>query len=776
MTNHTRPAHHRALPARALFGLAALLFLPGPLLAGEASALLPVGSAPAPLDAAWFPSRLHAFVWRNWNLVEPARLAKILGASVDEVTAVADSMGLPPAGTILAEQKSRGYITVIRRNWHLLPYDQLLELLEMTPERLAFTLREDDFLYDKLGSLKPKCQPLRYAPPDEAAQRRAAQIKRVVQEEFGPELRRPAEPRFHFLQQFAHAAPGPQASPADDQQMRYIYSYCAMFGDPLAGAALDSYPDGLLERLAGLGINGVWLHVVLRDLAPGGPDFPEFGAGHQQRLANLAALVARARKFGIGVYLYMNEPRAMPAAFFKDRPEMAGVREGEMVAMCTSHPAVRRWLSDALAHVFREVPDLAGVFTITASENLTSCASHGRWAQCPHCRGRSDTDIIAEVNAAIEEGVHRGSPRARCIMWDWGWHGHGDAPDIIARLPKSAWLMSVSEWSLPINRGGVPLKVGEYSLSAVGPGPRATRHWKLAQEAGLKTVAKVQLNNSWELSSVPYLPVMDLVAEHCHNLASAGVDGMMLSWSLGGYPSPNLEIAARFRARPTPSVNEVLEAVAAQRYGPAGAPLARKAWTAFSTALGQYPYHGSVLYDSPVQVGPANPLYARKTGYRATMTGIPYDDLAAWRGPYPPEIFAAQFEKVAAGWLSGLPDLQAAVEKAPADRQEGARAELRFAEVAALHFQSVANQARFVMARDRLAPAAPPLPAGQRGQLQDAIKAAVRSEIAAARREFDLAQADSRIGFEAANQYFYVPLDLVEKVINCRWLLEQLQD
>ena len=41
--------------------------------------------------------------------------------------------------------KTRGYITLIRRNWHLLPYEQLLELVEMTPEQLAFTLREDDF-------------------------------------------------------------------------------------------------------------------------------------------------------------------------------------------------------------------------------------------------------------------------------------------------------------------------------------------------------------------------------------------------------------------------------------------------------------------------------------------------------------------------------------------------------------------------------------------------------------------------------------------------------
>ena len=115
----------------------------------------------------------------------------------------------------------------------------------------------------------------------------------------------------------------------------------------------------------------------------------------------------------------------------------------------------------------------------------------------------------------------------------------------------------------------------------------------------MKTVAKVQLNNSWELSAVPYLPVMDLVARHCHNLAKLGVDGMMLSWSLGGYPSPNLEIAAASAARPPPEVDDVLDAFARERFGPQGGPFARKAWTAMSRAFTEYPHNYCVLYTMP---------------------------------------------------------------------------------------------------------------------------------------------------------------------------------
>src|SRR6185437_6756994 len=401
------------------------------------------------------------------------------------------------------------------------------------------------------------------------------------------------------------------------------YSYFGVFGDPLINTSLDPYPDGLLARLAAVGVNGVWMHVVLNQMASGGKDFPEFGAGHEQRIANLQKIVTRAKKYGIQIYLYINEPRAMPAAFFKNRPDMAGVREGNLVAMCTSNEQVRNWLSNSLTYIFKQIPDLGGVFTITASENLTNCASHGGQARCPRCSKRSYADIIGDVNKVITDGVHKGNPNAKVIVWDWGWNDAYTAK-IIANLPKSDWFMSVSEWAKLIDRGGIKSRVGEYSISAVGPGPRAIQNWALAKAAGLKTVAKVQFNNTWELSAVPWLPVPNLVAQHAANLAKINIDGYMLSWTLGGYPSPNLEIAQAFSQNPHSKANSVLDSIAIKRYGKIAAPYARKAWTAFSKAFQQFPYSGNVLYNAPQQYGPSNLLYAKPTGFASTMVGLPY--------------------------------------------------------------------------------------------------------------------------------------------------------
>lgn len=742
-----------------------------------AETVLPMGSGPKPLVFPHFPDRMHAFIWRNWTVVEPERIAKVLGTSVENVRGVAESMGLPASPPIATEMKTRGYITLLKRNWHLLPYDQLLTLLDMSAEQLGQSLREDDFLFIKLGQLKPACEPLRYVAPDEAARKRAAEIKGIVEEVFGDEIRRPGDPRFSFVQKLGRpaetSAAKPTVPPRSRGGLRLIYSYFAMYGDPLMTPELDPFPDGLLQRLAEMGINGVWMHTVLRQLAPS-ETFPEFGAGADVRLANLRKLVERARRYGIGIYLYVNEPRAMPAAFFAKRPQMKGVQEGDYFAMCTSDAEVRRWLSDSLAYVFKNVPGLGGVFTITASENLTNCASHYGQANCPRCKGRTGAAIIAEVNAAIEAGVHRGNPDAKVIAWDWGWKDEW-APEVIAHLPKTMSLMSVSEWSMPVHRGGINTTVGEYSISVVGPGPRAKRHWALARQAGLETIAKIAANNSWEISAVPYLPVLDLIAEHCSNLAGAEIDGMMLSWTLGGYPSPNLEVAQQCSQSPPPGKEAVLDRIATERYGPDGGPHARKAWTAFSNAFRDYPYNGAVLYHCPVQLGPANLLYATPTGYKATMVGFPYDDVTSWRGPYPSDAFASQFRRVALGWKTGLPELEQAAGKAPPGEAAGARAELAFAEAAQLHFQSVENQVRFTVARNALIEKQKPLSGPDRTKLVEQMRRTAEDEIALARRLFTLSLEDSRIGYEASNHYYYVPIDLVEKVINCRYVLGHLR-
>ena len=466
----------------------------------------------------------------------------------------------------------------------------------------------------------------------------------------------------------------------------------------------------------------------------------------------------------------------MPESFFRTRPELAGVHENGYAALCTSQPAVREWMADALAHVFSEVPALAGVFTISASENLTNCASHFAQSKCPRCRLRSDADIYVEVNATMEAGIHRTSPQAKVLVSDWGWRQHGDATDIIARLPKSTWFMTVSEWAKPIERGGIKTTVGEYSVSAVGPGPRALRHWAAAERPVSRLFRTFSLTTAANWPRLPYLPVMNLVAEHLHNLAPIRLDGMIIGWTQGGYPSPTFRPGSQdWPIRRCGRGHARWMNWRENGMVPAAAPHARTAWTHMSEAFREYPFAVPVIYTSPVQLGPANPLYATGTGYRATMWGFPYDDLDKWRGHIRRKFSLRSLKRWQRGGVTAWRRLTIAVGKAPRRTACVRPKRTTHGALCRNHF-SVGRQPSsvLILARDTLARKPSTVSEEQRDKLRAEMKRRLESEIMLARQLFSMVREDSCIGFEPATQYFYLPLDLVEKVINCRWLLARL--
>lgn len=739
---------------------------------------LPKGAGPAALVLPHFPSRLHAFVWRNWSLVPVPRMAAVVGARPAEIAKLGRAMGLGRPARITNDQQRRSYITVIKRNWHLLPYDQLLDLLGWSAGEMAFTLREDDFLYVKLGNLKPQCEPLRWSASDAATRHREQQMKRTVQAALGRDPAESTDALFSFVARLTEP-PAKRNRPNGQSTLRFCYSYFALYGDPLLDPDADPYPDGLIERLAAHGVTGVWLQGMLSRLATF-PWDPPASQGASERLKNLRRLVASAGRHGIRVFLYLNEPRSLPLRFFATQPELKGVVEGDHATLCSSVPEVQRFLRESIAAICHAVPDLGGFFTITASENLTNCWSHGQGAVCPRCGPRGAAEVIAEVNGLIAAGIADARGSQRLLAWDWGW-ADAWAGDIIARLPAGVALMSVSEWSLPLNRGGVHTEVGEYSMSAIGPGPRAPRHWTLARARGLRTVAKIQAGNTWELAAVPYVPVVANVAQHAANLRQLGIQDVMLGWTLGGYPSPNLDVVAEVMQAPAgePSVivEHALAAVAERRFGPKFSPAVVQAWRAYSIAFQEFPYHGSVVYSAPLQNGPSNLLWTTPTGYRASMVGLPYDDLDQWRGPYPADVFAAQLENVAEGFDSASRALTAATRPEPgrAGRplttgEVALTGEIRVAEAAAIHWRSVANQTRFTLARSGYAAAT------DRTTALTALaemEKYTNLEFELARRLHTLQCADARLGFEATNHYFYVPTDLAEKILNCRHVLDE---
>lgn len=752
--------------------LAAMMCMFSGIISAEGTAIkLPGEPCKRPAMSPYpFPDALSAYVWRNWFTGPHDRLAAAIGASEAEFDEIGAEMGLGLQSVDSKEWRAKGYITNIRRNWHLLPYDQLCQAIGMSREELKFSLLEDDVLYIKLGMVKPKCDRIEYSKEIASKGRsKRLELARYLAEEGIADLSE--EPRFKFIHSLAAVDPklapesGVAASPFD---FRLIFSYFSDFGDPLADPEIGSCPEGLLQRLSAQGVNAVWLHVLLSSLVEV-PGFPEYGIGGRERLANLKKLVGRAARYGVKIYLYLNEPRGeFPEFFAKNgREDLIGAKPKDGIVLgkwcfCSSIPENLERLSDSVAKVFSQVEGLGGIFTITCSENLTNCASRPGFKEtCPRCRNRSRAEIIADTNNAMIRGMKRASPTAEALIWNWAWP-KDEEPEIIKRLDTgNVRVMCISEAGIRTVFGGVTNHVEDYSIGVVGPGERAKGVWNDCRAHNLKPVAKVQVCASWELSTLPYLPTMELNARHAVNLANLGIDGVMLSWSLGGYPGPNLSVYSELRKgerEPGP----MLDRLAAKMYGPRAVGGVRKAWKQFADGFVQFPNNKMLLYFGPQQMGSANPLYPEKVKFEPTMVGIPYDGQFYWRGPFPVKVFEEQFDKVAAGFAEGCETFREAIGLMEGEKRRSALRELALFRAATLHFASSADLSRFVTARN----------SGDKASMAEIA----RREMVRAKELLGYARADSRIGYESSNQYVYTPQDIREKILGCRVILEGLKN
>jgi hypothetical protein len=270
-------------------------------------------------------------------------------------------------------------------------------------------------------------------------------------------------------------------------------------------------------------------------------------------------------------------------------------------------------------------------------------------------------------------------------------------------------------------------------------------------------VAKVQVNASWEMAVVPSVPTLNLVAEHAKNLSSQHIQGIMLSWSLGGFPSENIKLFQNFRSGD--NVEDALQRLAVSEYGEEAAPTVREAWRLCSESYRQYPYHMVMLYKGPQHMGPSNPILSHPSGYNATMVGLPYDNLDGWRAVYPTDIWLQQMDLCAQGFQDGAQLLEKARDRVSGQFHNALDNEIRRMKTVYIHLKSGAEQGRFIDARNRLATAKTET---ERQALQNIMKKALEAERNLIVQMLPLCSEDSSIGYESSNQYFYVPLDLIE--------------
>lgn len=709
----------------------------------------------------YFPTTWQAVVWRNWGYIPVERIAKVLSTDENTIRAEAERLGLNPNLQVNSLWQKRGYLTTIRENWHLCSDEQIMELLQLSKEEFAFILKEDDFMWVKLGEMKPRVSAPKYSSLTEEQRLQTERVAALMKEHGINELEDNA---FAFVQEFQIPPKDTVEEAKTSENLRMIYPYFALCGDALIDESIDPFPEQILKEYAEAGINGIWMHMVLYQLVEF-PFDPSLSKGWKKRIASLNKLVARARKYGIGIYPYLNEPRAMDEAFFEKYPHLRGEREGDYYAMCTSTKEVQEYLYGGVKKLFEMVPDLAGFFTITMSENLTNCYSRSFLAEndgkgkisCPRCARRTPWEVVAEVNNLMAKGAHDAKPNAKVISWTWGWHDQW-AEKVVPLLTEGQILQCTSEEAMEFCIGGVNGRVLDYTMSLCGPGEKAKKMWTVAKEHGHQMSAKVQINNSWEMSVVPFLPVFSKVATHIKQLKQQGIQHLQVSWTLGGCPSPNLRLAS-WLMEEKGDLQDFLKTW----LGETLAEGVYKAQKKLSDAFSHYPFHMDTLYFGPQNFGPMAPFFLEKTGYEASMIGFPYDDVEKWSGIYPPTVYEDEYRQLLTGWREGVEDLLLYEEK-----NQELDEMILMAQTVLCQYESAYHHIQFVNQRNMAFSKGAELP-------KQELLRIVHEEMETVQTLIRLRLQDSRIGFESSNHYFYTLQDLKEKMINLAYCEERLR-
>lgn len=698
-----------------------------------------------------FPQKWQQVIFRNYGTVENSKLADILNTNEFVIQTEAKRMGLNLI-KYNPDWVKKGFVTIVRNNWDLLSKRQIRTLLSMGEKEFERLLIYYDFLDVKVG-VKPELEEPFYSPLSKEEAEKTASIKNFMHANYkAPEIM-----PFDF---FSNAPENVYEEPEEYEITdRYVSSYFASYDGVLDDDELKDYPAEYLDRLKKTGINGIWIQETLRNITP----FPfdeKYSLGYEKRLTNLKKLTERCNEHGLGVYLYLNEPRSLPEEFFEKYPHLKGqITEKNEYCLCTSTQEVKDYLFDATRHLVKNVPLLKGIMTITMSENATHCASRlfvqknqGITLTCERCKKRKAEEMAAEVSNIMMSAVRAENSKTQIIANLWAWSIFSDwTEEMIMHgidcLDKDITVMCVSEAEKDLCRGGVPVKVFDYSISVVGPSDSSIKMLKRAKENGHKIWAKIQVNNSWECSAIPYIPTFGLMVKHIENLKKLGVSGLMMGWSLGGYPGGALPLCNGLCAKKPFDTDSWYKKTYAEN-----SDLVQKAVSVFDDAFTNLPFSLANLYNGPDTLGVANLWTLERSNRSSTMTCFAMDDYEAYVYPYGAEIYISQYKLMCDAWENGLEMLN------------GINGNLAFEEYKRCAFATY-NHLKGAMLHAEYS-----YYKRNAKENKDKLLEIIDKDSVLVKELYELVQKDAKIGFEMTNHYFYNSNLLLEKLLNLNYL------
>ena len=545
-----------------------------------------------------------------------------------------------------------------------------------------------------------------------------------------------------------------------------------------------TYTDQELKYIADGGFNGIWLNMLLHNVVYNNA-FPEFGLYAKEQQEKLASLIDRATKFGIKVYLCCQPPRAVnewDKAFWEKHADVAGAGEqlsklwgtkdghefSNFISVCTSLPKVQRYLEEAFADLSRALPGLGGYILITASEFPAHCRTypHKHGWQCPRCGKRPAEDVIAEVINCVERGVHSVAPEQVVIAWSWRDSLKASPAEIIRQIRGDVVIMGDAE------RGGYDKAgtyIDEYAMCYEGPSPIFLEDMAAAEAHHLGTAAKLQLDVTHELASVPNLPVPGQLFARAQWVKHAkSCVGYMGCWNFGNAVTANTEAFHYFTSPESPDeMTTALESFAARYFPGCNAILVADGWKAFGDALEGYPHCMPWLYMGCVNWALGYfcpPGKMNGNGGRSWLYDVRGDDLSAafpkdeeyGSNIRPPNRFTEmevleRMCRISQRWNEALKGFEAGLASSKCLHAEE---ELNTAKVVNACFRSTCNLLRMYMMKKNVGCAEGP----DYYQIQ-------MDELANVRDVVDIVKRDKRQGYHSEAQVYMFDGNMLEEKI-----------
>ncbi len=368
---------------------------------------------------------------------------------------------------------------------------------------------------------------------------------------------------------------------------------------------VDYYPDEYLNRIAHDGNNGVWIYTHFPKLLSS-EIISEYGEESKKALAKLQRVVNKCKRYGIKVYVFGCEPVGFKDELAEKYKHLSGAVGWDRLCFCPRTKEGKQYCIESTQKLFTEVKGLGGYIDITAGERVTSCASVSSYKGCPRCSKYSRGENLSYAVNLIKEGMRRANTDAEFISWAYG-HREWKEEDILEYIrtaPDDVKLMqNFEEVGFNEQLGKKRLAV-DYWISYPGPAETFVSAAKQANASNKHFYAKMQICNSHEIASVPYIPAPDLIYDKYTQAYKYNVEGVLQCWYMGNFPSIMSKAAGElYFTNNFADKQDFLEYIAGITYGKSKAKTVAKAYEYFSNGYKNVPTNVMFSYYGPLHDG-----------------------------------------------------------------------------------------------------------------------------------------------------------------------------